>query len=47
MIPYVLIQISKLLEKQEILIKSISKLEKEISNLNLERESNLKKIDRL
>jgi hypothetical protein len=38
-------QINKLLEKQDILLKNIAKLEKEISNLNSERESNLKKID--
>ena len=40
-------QINKLLEKQDILLKSIAKLESEISNLNSEREMNLKKIDLL
>lgn len=40
-------QINKLLEKQEILIKSLAKLESEISILNTERESSLKKIDLL
>lgn len=38
-------QINKLLEKQEILIKSLSKLESEIAVLNTERESSMKKID--
>jgi hypothetical protein len=41
------IQINKLLEKQEILLKSLSKLETEIGSLNSERESSLKKIDLL
>ncbi|CAF0796504.1 unnamed protein product [Brachionus calyciflorus] len=41
------IQIKNLLEKQEILLKSIAKFESEISTLNSERESNLKKIDLL
>lgn len=40
-------QINKLLEKQEILLKSLTKLESEISTLNSERETNLKKIDLL
>jgi len=40
-------QITKLIDKQEILVKSISGLEKEISALDLEREVNLKKIDLL
>jgi hypothetical protein len=40
-------QINKLLEKQDILLKSITKLESDISNLNSEREMNLKKIDLL
>ena len=40
-------QIAKLIEKQEILLKSIAKLDKEVNNLNLEREENLKKIDLL
>ncbi len=40
-------QIGKLLDKQEILMKSIASLEKEINKLNLERETNLKKIDLL
>jgi hypothetical protein len=38
-------QINKLLEKQEILLKSISKLENEIECLSAERELNLKRID--
>jgi hypothetical protein len=41
------LQISKLIEKQEILVKSISNLEQEINRLNLDRETNLKKIDLL
>ncbi len=41
------VQITKLIEKQEILVKSISSLEKEINVLDLEREANLKKIDLL
>lgn len=41
------VQINKLLEKQEILLKSLSKLENEIGSLNTERESSLKKIDLL
>lgn len=40
-------QIGKLIDKQEILIRSIANLEKEINTLNLERETNLKKIDLL
>ena len=40
-------QINKLLEKQGILIKSLSKLENDITALNIERESSLKKIDLL
>jgi hypothetical protein len=40
-------QITKLIDKQEILVKSISGLEKEISALDVEREVNLKKIDLL
>ena len=38
-------QINKLLEKQQVLLKSISKLEHEILTLNAEKESHLKKID--
>ena len=41
------LQITKLIDKQEILVKSISGLEKEINVLDLEREANLKKIDLL
>ena len=41
------VQINKLLEKQEILLKSLSKLENEIGSLNTERESSFKKIDLL
>lgn len=40
-------QINKLLEKQEILLKSLTKLESEIGSLTSERESYLKKIDLL
>jgi hypothetical protein len=40
-------QIDKLLEKQDILLKSLAKLENEISGLNSERESHLRKIDYL
>jgi hypothetical protein len=39
------LQISKLLEKQEILLKSIDKLETEINELNSEKENNLRRID--
>ena len=40
-------QINKLLEKQDLLLKSISKLESEIDSLNSDKEYNLKKIDSL
>lgn len=40
-------QIGKLIDKQEILIKSIANLEKKINTLNVEREINLKRIDLL
>lgn len=39
------LQISKLLEKQEILLKSIDKLETDINELNAEKENNLRRID--
>lgn len=40
-------QINKLLEKQEVLLKSLAKLEDELARLNSEREVNLRKIDHL
>ena len=40
-------QIAKLIEKQEILVKSLANLETEKNLLNVEREANLRKIDLL
>lgn len=40
-------QIKTLLEKQELLLKSIAKFESELTKLNTERESHLRKIDML
>ena len=40
-------QLNKLLERQELLVKSIARLESEIGALNVERDTHLKRIDTL